>query len=487
MLSTGVTLRRENVHSMSADASISRAPSADTSDVESLHMDGLIQRTGDVAQNRLRIELEKEKEHPLRLELERVNPPGPSRVSVCSQVGNTTRHLDCDLTTEEKLNEAYANLRALILPFLPPDADAENINFIPAKMRVLYKLSDRDERVADLQEIIENDENCRRAFAELEDVAAKIWGKPLRSQPVEAGKKSPSVGMDPMVRTTLALQQLPDKEKFSGNALLASQLLGNDPAKQEKALKRITAIEIILSSLLKKIDEELGRTNTALQANLNDATLLNKLGKLHALKKQFEIDRTGLYVALAFAPEFAQQAWTLDQWSNIVDRAAKEAQAALQGHIEKERQKLNQLERRNWPTWVPSLIRGKEMPVGEDRCYSVDAAALIFSSMPAALARNALDFWKEAYVLQKRHCLEDELIAFAFGQGNIPQLDQIIAGIPDVTFQNVLQRELNHQRSAAQSILQGTTQFPTQPYPNTNIEDRVKHLVTHDGVVYGFQ
>ncbi len=429
------------------------------------------QRVNDVAQNKLIVNLEREPD--LQMELEKL---APGRVTVWNEAGTTSRLLECGLSKQEEIDEAYQELRELVLQKLGFFGGAQEVNFEFSYTRVRYRLFDGTKGTADLQQFLDHDQDFERAYRAAEELVTPLWGGSLRSQPTESGKKSCSSCPSPMDRKTLALQGLP--MLFSDSLVAVSKLLtGASQIEQDTALRRCTAAEIVISSLIKKAKNEIA----------NSAGQQNKIDELNRFIENLEFERLGLYVALAFAPSEPQppQSWTEEQQAQAVEAAARRAQRALQEYIEKEREKLNQLERRNWPTWIPGWIRNE--PIPEEKCYSVDAAALIYSAMPVGLARNALDFWREHKVFQKHDCLEDELVAFAFGQGNIPQLDEIINRVsdPTLTLRNALHQELTNARAAAQTILNPSTAFPATPYISAKMEDRVGELLTQYGVQYG--
>jgi hypothetical protein len=405
-----------------------------------------------------------------------------AKVKVFSDLGATARYFDVSRVQQQELDLAYQQLRALALDHLGVP-NAEKVNFNHSKMTVWYKEANGIEHVKDLQEIVDRNPEAKEAFEILDDLVRPLWGAPLRGHFIEAGKKSCSVGTRAMERSdNLALKSLPTD--YAKSAKLALELYAKKEPnleKQKEALKRIALVESIIAPIVPQVtavNEELAQEEARLA---NTATPLDQrpqikahIVELKTLQKKLSVDRVGLYVAVAFAPLPALNQTSAQTLANA-QRAAKDAQEELQRHFDAVRKKmesegatikngffgfLHKIDRFNL---IPTSWKMNMNEVSENKVYSIDVAALVFSSLPLALARHgALDFWRNNRAFQKIDTLEDELIRFALVQdtSEIPQLEGSATA-------------LDTGKRAAQNLLNGTTSYPDIS-TFTKIEDKVK-------------
>ena len=399
----------------------------------------------------------------IKLSLREKGTAPKSQAVVFNDLGSSQRVFDVGRAKQMEIDSAYQELRAKVAP------DAEKVNFNLSQMTVWYRKTDGTEYVKDLQEIVEQDKDCMEKFLILDDLVRPVWGAPLRGQfSIESGKKSTSNGLRPMQRGNEALNAMP-KDKYADSAKLALKLFSSkepDLEKQKAALKRITAIEAIINPLVNIIETDLSKLTTN---SLSD-DVERKKRELEALLRKLQVDRFGLYVAAAFIPQLDLSKTPPSYALSLVKEAARSAQAVLQEAIDKERDRLiHDGVKRNLPGWIPGFIRGKARPVPENTAYSVDAAALIFSSLSIPLARQgALAFWKQHELFQKMDCLEDELIRFTIANDpSIPQIDNLIARISDKDLKGRMEKSLGESKQKAREIMSTTLPEPSQSLPST--------------------
>ena len=380
--------------------------------------------------------------------------PG-SQAVVFNDLGSSHRQFSVGRAKQIEIDAAYRELRNLVAP------SAQKVNFNLSKMTVWIRDENGVEHINDLQEIVERNADYMEKFLILDDLVSPVWGAPLRGQSIESGKKSTSNSLRPMQRNNEALMALPGNE-HSDSEKKALELYARkekDQAKRSAASQRITAIEGIVDPLVNKVKEKLKIEQTALASaapSLQPAITV-KIKELETLLGKLQVDRLGLYVAAAFSPTPVSNPQDALIYAQI---AAKDAQEVLQGEIDATRDRLMRDDiRRNWPKWLPKFVRGKAEPIPENKAYSVDAAALVFSSLPIASARHgALDFWKQHQLFQKMDCLEDELIRFAVaGDRNIPWIEKTIEGIGNQEFKAELRAVYDEVMAKAQEILNGRT------------------------------
>lgn len=341
----------------------------------------------------------------LSVSLRQVPRPLPGRAVLFNDLGSSGRHIDVGRSKQDQIDNAYQKLRSLVAPY------AQKLNFNLSKMTVWY-LEDGLEHVKDLQELVESDPHILAAYEELEDLVRPAWGGSLKTQSFDKGSKSSMRSSRPLVRTNEALIGLP-KDEFKDCSALALSLYQQkepDSAKHERALKRMAAVETLIRPQIALVDAQLAAAVPADQPRLNK------------LKAKLQADRLALYVAAAFVPEHALP-FNADQALAAAKRAAENARQVLQDHIDQERDRLMRKDMRDLaPSFLPEgfirdLLNGKKREIPQNTVYSTDAAALVFSSLPIALARQgALDFWKKHNSFQKTECLEDGLLYCALGQ-----------------------------------------------------------------------
>src|SRR3972149_3345758 len=378
--------------------------------------------------------------------------PG-SQAVVFNDLGSSHRQFSVGRAKQIEIDAAYRELRNLVAP------SAQKVNFNLSKMTVWIRDENGVEHINDLQEIVEQNADRMEKFLILDDLVSPVWGAPLRGQSIESGKKSTSNSLRPMQRNNEALMALPGNENSDSEkkALELYARKEKDQAKRSAALQRITAIEGIVDPLVNRVKEKLKieQTALALAAPSLQPAITVKIKELETLLGKLQVDRLGLYVAAAFSPTPVPNPQDALIYSQ---RAAEDAQEALQGEIDATRDRLmHDGVRRNWSEWLPEFLRAK--PIPENKVYSVDAAALVFSSLPIASARHgALDFWKQHQLFQKMDCLEDELIRFVVaGDHNIPWIEKTIEGIGNQEFKAELRAVYDEVMAKAREILNGRT------------------------------
>lgn len=400
------------------------------------------------------------------------------RAFVYNDLGASARNVQVD-SKQEQVDLAFQHLKQLVVP------QAVTASVSHANMTITYEDATGQKYVDDLQKIVDERPEVRDALEALESLIRPVWGGPIREHPIEAGKKSSSGGPVPMQRTNEVLKELPS-DKYADSAKLALQIYassGADQTKQEDALKRITAVEKILVPQLKAIKAKLVAQEASLAGAAGNDPLLaqinTEINKLKGLQRKLEVDRLALYVAAAFSqpvhqnPEIALA---------NAKRAAFLAKMHLQMHIDEQRKVMSRKEIKNETIHKfdkLGILKGfngdvKEIPDNKD--YSTDVAALIFSSLPVGLARRgASEFWQDHNSTAKADVLEDELIRFAMGKAAaIPMLDKIVADVNDAN----MRADLAISLQSAQNILSGAAgSFPLNPFPaNATTDAKIDHL-----------
>lgn len=431
------------------------------------------------------VQNEVQEEQPqIQLELKRKPLTGrvhPGPVHLFNDLGTSSATVRVRRSEQEKIEKAYQNLKELVAP------DEDLVNFNISKMRVdVFGRDDNGKAyikdVLDLKQFIKDPE-IKEAYEVLEEEFSNIWGAPLHNQSIKSGSKSSS-SKPPMQRTNEVFQHLPKKDDFSSCASLAMELyssrVNHDPAKQEMALKKITAVEKIVADQVKFIQDRITLEMNNLSAAATDSdkkAIEEKIKKLNDLKRKWDIDRLGLYLAVAFTPHPVNS--NLSQALEDAKEAAENAREVLQQHIDEVRDTLiHQDINKKLPSWFPDSIRGTERNVPENKEYSVDAAALIFSSLPIPLARGAVDFWSKHMSAQKMEGLEDALIrcVLAHEDQDIPP-QQLTRGL-DSQLAAEMTQSFKTSKDDAKNILNGS-QFPRTPFPATaDINAKINHLKT---------
>jgi hypothetical protein len=219
------------------------------------------------------------------------------------------------------------------------------------------------------------------------------------------------------------LKNLPTK--FSDSAKYALEIYSKTGQRSDtdidNALKRIAARERVMKKHLELVEARYGELfiernakqqppgAKTKQIQTEIAELQKKLAKL-AEFSQWE--RVGLYVAAAFAPEIDEKLTEEEQLRAASD-AAQQAYEALAGALADGARSQAGL-----PSWMPDLLRGAPQLDPELKAYSVDAAALIFSILPTALARKGVQQFYEVHGLTpKAHSLEDDAMRLAHEKG----------------------------------------------------------------------
>ena len=214
-----------------------------------------------------------------------------------------------------------------------------------------------------------------------------------------------------MVRNHPALQKLPTSFSDCAAAVVSMVPL----AQQDTALRRIAAVEVVVSPQLRIVQEQIQAAQFELMTTQNLSA--NKRRKLEKQIKDLsafkDVDRFALYIAVAFAPTIDCQQVTDDEQRLTMARDA--AQVAFDTLYE-------QLSNENVRAWIPedsylSLFRGTPDSSPELKAYCADAAALIFSILPSHLARSgAHEFWEKHQSSSKRHTFEDETMRMALSK-----------------------------------------------------------------------
>jgi hypothetical protein len=214
----------------------------------------------------------------------------------------------------------------------------------------------------------------------------------------------------------------------------------------DNALKRIAARERVMKKHFELVQaqqtgtlQELMTESTKLkdptttdadkpQIKLKIEALQKKLAKLAEFSES-EWERVGLYVAAAFAPESDKiSTLTEEEQLKAASDAAEQACEALAGALADGARSQAGL-----PSWMPDLLRGSPQLDPELKAYSVDAAALIFSILPTALARKGVQQFYEAHGLTpKAHSLEDDAMRLAHKKGQGEYKDRAGAEYPEM-------------------------------------------------------
>lgn len=352
----------------------------------------------------------------------------------------------------EQIEGAYQRLRTSVVAFvysksLEAPQNAKEVHFNLSKMSVLIKYENGTEETLDLQALVEDEDNpqFKQQYESLEALVRPIWGGTTRGEYVEKGRKSSSKGEQAMQRGNhVVLNSLPTEHAKCldvAKSLLESSL---QPEVKEKGLQeaegRINALAKAIDSQLVTVRSDLQREEAALQVLVQERNGQNagvdidkrikvssdKVKKLKNLESQLN-DRLGLYVAVAFMP-VSTFGLSESQKLKMIVNAAVAAQNALHSYIDKESEPFkNEGVNTTWPEFLPGFIRGKPKTIPDCKDFCIDVAALIFSSLPVGLARmGALDFWTKQRSSPKSECLADELIRFAFGDGEtVSMLDEI--------------------------------------------------------------
>ncbi len=365
--------------------------------------------------------------------------PLNNRVTLYNDLGTGVRSFKIN----QQIETAYQQLRTSVVRYANEQSDgapqnAKEVHFNLSKMSVLIKYENGTEETFDLQAIIEDEDyaHIKQQYERLEELVNPIWGGPLQSAPIEKGRKSSSKGEPPMQRGNhVVLNSLP-KDHASCLAL-AKTLLGScvkpelKVQREQEAERKINALGTAIDEQLRTVTANIQREDQAKQALVQEQNGPNPRGdinermricsekhhKLKQLEKQLN-DRLGLYVAAAFMPA-STEGLTESQKLQMIENAAMAAQNTLHSHINQASEPFrNEGVKTTWPAFLPGFIRGnpKEIPDCKDFC--TDVAALIFSSLPVGLARRGvLDFWAKHEIAPKSECIADELIRFAFADG----------------------------------------------------------------------
>jgi hypothetical protein len=386
---------------------------------------------------------------PLTIQLQRVG----SRVNVYNDLGANARYMDVSTSKQQKIQNAFEQLKALALP------GVDNASFNHSKMTVWYEDRAGRVHVEDLQEIIASDPQIRVAFEALDSLVRDVWKGPLRGQLVQAGSKSSASGTKAMQRKNNDTLMAMPKSKFTETAKLAVKLYEQkegDVSKQQAALRRMAAAERIIAPQRKLIADEIAKLKppiAILPLTQADQAALDMLNKLY---HKLSVDRLALYTALAFVPQpvNSDPRKALDEAKKAADDARKE----LQEYFNDLRDAMMYKNvNRNLPEFL-RFIRGSKIDIPDNQVYSVDASALIFSSLSIPLARQgALDHWSKHRTEQKIDAIEDDLVRFLLtGQERLPILEKLIGQVADATLQAAMRAALTQSKTDARAVLNST-------------------------------
>ncbi|MBS0605007.1 MAG: hypothetical protein JSS60_08265 [Verrucomicrobia bacterium] len=371
----------------------------------------------------------------VRVEVERV----PRQIYVYNKLNESTASY-CDMTQDqqESISTAHGKMKALIAP----NATTFKVNL--SKMLVIYK-EGGVEYMKDLQALIENDTEIRKAYGELANQVQPVWGAKFRNITLEPGRKTSATSPIPLGRHSEICRNLPTTYSKSAKMALdlyaSSTIRGAPPtqADMDAALKRILAAEKIMHSQAKKLSDLKDELTTADPAR---KTIL--LAQIRELQKM-SVDRFAVYIAVAFYPSHPNPSIA------ELTEAADKAKECLDSLVDNWARQANESTRKPWEKFK-AMFRGGLPPLVEDnKTFCADAAALMFSTLPPAQARMGyLDFCRKHGLMPKTDCAEDSLMRFIGGVISTPPaangvqvLDTAIGTIADGNLQAQCRAALN--------------------------------------------
>lgn len=330
------------------------------------------------------------------------------RVAIYNDLGGGFRKdAVVDDNLQQKVGDAFVALKALV-----SRGDQKVQIDIDNKIVWLRNADGTGASTKNLDELMEADAEVKLYAKKLIKLAKEVWPNTTKAPVIDPGYKAPRTAS--AIAPSSVTSQI--KNDYSTCALVAMQLYSKkvtDPAEQDKALRRITAAESIITQMQKTIDAELT------QERLNEAAATEgsrqKLGAqaaIASLEKYSNVNRLGLYVAVAFASNDTNPLRALA----LADQAAKNVQEVLQDHLDKEHSDM--VNKDVWdstPEWFPG--RGTPLPVPKDEAYAKYSAALVYSMLPAEVARKgAANYWVRERSVSYKDGIEDDLVRFVVGK-----------------------------------------------------------------------
>lgn len=321
-----------------------------------------------------------------------------------------------DDSLHKEVEIAFSAFKGLVVPDKNKNVQIEFIDGINIDKAIVW-IREADGSGANtkkLSELMDGNQDLANMANKLVALAKKVWPKaqtspsstiaPRCKAPSNASPVSPSA----ITRTIT--------NDYSTCAKTAMQICTPylNPSEQDKALKRITAAESIISEMQKTIGEEL-KTH---KSNLKNAVLAQKpqdqataQAAIDELKQYKKIHRLGLYVAIAFASSIDLS--DMDHAFYSANQVASMIQSALQKHLDTIQEEMGNKEYLSLvPNKIQDMLWDTPKPP-KDETTAKWAAALAYSVLPEELARKgAAGYWAKEKSVAYKDGVEDDLVRF---------------------------------------------------------------------------
>ncbi|GEM_PF-6860939 len=381
------------------------------------------------------------------------------RVSIYKDLGGGFRKdATVDAALMQRIEEAFCALKGLVA-----DQDKQVQIDIDNRIVWIYETDGSGGiTTKDLKALMASDLAVEESAKKLIALANIVWPDAPTSPAIAPNSKAPSNASS--ITPSTITQKI--QNDYSSCAKVAMKLYCaqvSNSIEQDKALRRITAAESIISQMQKTIDKELKTHRDNFSNATTEPERKKALDAITELSKHAKINRLGLFVAIAFAGSIDQS--DSEKKLHSANQIATMIQGALQTHLDsihKEMVSKSVLQK------LEEIITTPTPDVPKDETHAKWAAALAYSVLPEELARKgAAEYWSQENSSAYKDGVEDDLVRFVVRKEKNPaSKEEITTPTLNAMFAAVQQYDagfvptLESLKDNAKAILENTNPLP---------------------------